>query len=153
MKHGKSGFSQEAEFKLGYVCRTLEEHLESYPAYASDASTLADAAERVALFFRAKAEALRRTSGAAELLQQMRQDGKTAGLYGASEKQQAVHVATRNRRTLSAAARKRIARAQKLRWAKYRRKQTGSGMKYYWAKMTAEERSQEMQRRISKRAA
>ncbi|SRR6266481_8914803 len=66
------------------------------------------------------------------------------------------------KRVLSLKARKSIAKAQRARWKKYksekvkekfRKKGTGSTIKAYWAKMTPLQRSEEMKRRILKRAA
>src|SRR5215467_3367894 len=156
-QHGKSGGSSaQVDFGFGYFYRTLEEHIEAFAAQEGCPYSLAQLAERVAGLL--QASALRQPFRNPELVPEMRQNGASAGLRGPLESGEEIHVRARPRRTLSAKARRAIARAQRARWKKWkkamgrpaRKSKSGMGMGDYWQKNfpTPELRAKEMKRRM-----
>lgn len=154
----------EAEFNFGVFYRTVEEHIERFANEARGAFALADITDRVGLLLRTKAKNVRALSGASELLHEMREDREAVSEGRAvaprSPSRAKVHDGAPARRALSAAARKRISQAQRLRWKKFRerggtvaKKKKASGIRSYWSRMTPAERSAEVLRRRALRKA
>lgn len=147
----------EAEFALGYLYKSIENDIDTYTAQTGYAYSLAHTAFRLGRLLEAKA--LRIEPGLAQLVPEMRANGapallgagnQFAGHDGTAEAQ--VHVRALSRRTLSTAARARIARAQRNAGGvgtqpKHKGNGYSKGARGYWASMTPEQRSAEMMRR------
>ena len=79
-------------------------------------------------------------------------DGGTPEWHAAQRPFVTIENLDRPRRTMSEEGRARIAAAQRKRWAKARKgTDHSSNAKGYWNKLTPEERSKEMRRRMKKR--
>ena len=180
------GISEEAAFELGVVYSAVKDELVAFAAKEGSPYSFADVAARVSKLL--QAEALREQLRHPEHLSQMRQNG--AGHHrgrppksGYDELAAAAQVfaGPSSARSLSAKARKAIAKAQRERWARFHdqqerqrkysretkqrqragvatpgkasRKQRSSGMRGYWANMTEEQRTAEMARRYKVRIA
>jgi len=145
---------QTAAFRLGYLYRDIKAQLNALGAETGGAITPPDAAHWVGtlLLAETRGELLDGT----QHLPQMR--GATDQGNEIAPGTTTIHVRSHDdkplKRRLSKSARNRIAQAQRLRWAKTKRKsKVAIGAKSYWDKMSPEERSAEMQRRVKVRNA
>jgi hypothetical protein len=141
-KHGEFGDSaaQEAEFRFGYLYRTIEEHINAFATQAGGAIAVDIIADRVGSLLRLKAEEIRSQLGASELLLEMRENGtsagRRAGYPAGAAARSALYVPARfggaldahgqpRKRHLSRKALKAISDAQKARWARVKAEKEG----------------------------
>jgi hypothetical protein len=141
-KHGEFGDSaaQEAEFRFGYLYRTIEEHINAFATQAGGAIAVDIIADRVGSLLRLKAEEIRSQLGASELLLEMRENGtsagRRAGYPAGAAARSALYVPARfggaldahgqpRKRHLSKKALKAISDAQRARWARVKAEKEG----------------------------
>jgi hypothetical protein len=124
-----SGTAQEAEFEFGVFYRTIEEYVDAFASQTGGAYTFPAVAHRLGRLL--QASALRQQLGHTELVPEVRQNGAAAGRYRAIPQFEALHDDALGHRALnhrmSTAGRKRIAAAQRARWAKHRRGEVKRG--------------------------
>lgn len=121
MKYGnKVSVSQEGEFQLGYLYRTIEEHINRFAAQDGCPFTVADIAVRMGDTLRLKGEEIRKELRIRESLPTLRE---ASGQERAPNPSQNLDVVAQSgkplKRYLSKKALSAIRLAQKERWAKY----------------------------------
>lgn len=157
---GSNPNTPSTEFEIGYIYRIVEEDINAFADQSSNRLSGPNIATRVGAILIAKARRqLLRVPDSVRRLRGSSGEGNSAmeSVEVAALPHQDPPPVGKKKRVLSQTARNRIAAAQRARWAKYHKEKRSLPKKAskaksrrihsYWMKMTAAERSIEMQRR------